>query len=383
MEEYFLRKTEKFIFPNKIIALEIEILPDGEKAVHCILFSIIKSEIKFEIVTKQILVEQKSLPVIVLVYGKGILTKNTNQKQYNVSELFNGIDNKEFYVQNTTVNNKCIDVNIIRKSVIDNFYNEFSIAQNRVLGITIGLSFLKLQKHLLENFPIHVSRFEIPTSPEDKIIEINNSVSHFMNWEIQSNIQLLFSLVLFYVSAYESVPGIKLIEFKEELYKNAIKKIGIILILSLLSLLILNFFSLNFLKSKNNNYNQQLQAYQPYFTQLAQINEDIANREEFINKLSLSKTLQNAFLADQIALQTNSNIQLSVLDIHPLDTEGEYGELNFLTKQVLIVGYTKSSVYSKDFLEKLRALKWVMKAELVDYTLTKDGFGKFKIKLFY
>ena len=139
-------------------------------------------------------------------------------------------------------------------------------------------------------------------------------------------------------------------------------------------------------QSDFNAQNTQLNLKNLYSNQtfelIQQLEKQKANKETIINQTGIGASKFISFYSYEITNTVPTEINLSNLDIFPIQQEIKTAEkVQLGTKIILLQGATENEQVLNYWIEKLRNYKWINKLEIVSIKKDKFNNSNFQLKL--
>ncbi len=321
----FIRNMLK---PKVDVLIDCQIGIDGEY--HFTFYQLGRGSGKNENIVK-IEAQFKTLtPAYVFLKGKGILSKEKNEKD--LSSLFPGIQLDDFVVEESNEH-----VRICRPGIIDELISQ--LKKLNVIPVEV-----KLGKQLNES-PVS------PPSTSSKYAGITQDhKSHIESWHYTRLTRLSFRAV-----------------------------IAMALILALSNFLVYDFFNDKLVETRAMVEQSRSKA-----IEYENLSRELSDGKLLLEKYGNKTNGQYAHYADAICAELPTELTLSKLDIHPIAQKrtrnGEIKEIHW--DLIEIQGYSKDMNGLELWIKRLDAISFVKKTTLIDYRFDdKSKSGKFQITL--
>lgn len=374
---------------NKILSLQVEIQTTGV-ALNGVILK--KKNDKVEVVDLIVDLESeewKSLPISLTITGKGILQKKSDQsaEKTKLRNVFPAIKEDEFYCVFSTLQSGC-NVSIIREETIDSILNQLSITRDQVIDIALETSILSSYANTTLDLPTTIGGFEF-TYDSNEIVSFNRTESKSLNVilgeQLDEKVHLAYLAgVAFFLKLNTSDNPIWIYNKQEWKSKKVFQTAVVGLLGFLLIFFLGNLFVNNSLQSSFNEMSIKASEVEDLVNEKERIQNAINIKEDFIDKLQLTKNAQFASLAEEIGSSVPKNIQLTSIKFNPIKKSvRKKKEIVFESGVLIIEGVSLKSIFYHKWTNVLKELNWVQKIELVAYEENRDKIGEFIIRIEY
>lgn len=402
--EFLKNIIQKIGQPTKMAGIEASIQNGDGVIFHLTILekkkgeiSIIRNEVEllnFEQLSSHL---HPSIPIYLTLNGRGILNKQLEDVYQNTHQLLQAIlpnaTSEDFVVQKTEMHNGVIG-SIVRKDVLEKTLADFQDAKLWVTNIALGnfdvkflLPFLEIKNDVPTSSQIihfnleeEIISYSKNKSQEEQSIKLGDEYLNYKNL-------VSYALALKGLLALPSEVHLPQIESNQDefLQQQIFKKVGIGVLATFLTLLILNTFFYYQLKDKNQTLSSQLFLQQGQLAELDSLKAKLTAQEKFFSATNLHQSSKASFYADQVAASVPKGIQFSLLEVFPelkLQNGFEEEQLQqFKKNEILIKGFCKSSMTYNRWLKALKKLDWVKEVNHLDYKDVDNQIAEFEMKI--
>jgi Tfp pilus assembly protein PilN len=334
------------------------------------------------------------IPLAVAFTGKGILHRRVavdpaSDSKTVLSKALPNASLKEFYIQMVSAVQDEQFVSVLRKSSVDatleQLQNKFS-----VVGCSIGpLSVINILSLLDETenklrFGNHTIDLHNHL-PEDIFFDEKFSEGQSFNiggQKVEGKSMVAFSAAFQQLLSEEQRADAtieSLISGKEDfLQRKLFKTCGIALLVTILFLLLGNYFVFSHYWKKKQELESKLQTDGGAFTDLRNLEKQVQLKRSFLEQAGLLNQTNHSYYADQIAAELPREIILTRMTLSPRLKLPEEDSIGFKPGRVEIDGSCSQSVVLNKWLQNLKMKKWVRNATLESYiqdkTMTQGQF---------
>lgn len=387
---------------NIFYALEVcEI--DNEKAFHLLEIRRKKNEIfitdshLFYNLQEITSLTKKGVPLLLTLNSNSVLTKTGDSIQSNdietlVNIAYPNLDFNLFYYEVICQPNNSI-ISVVKKETIDTFLRTLESLKISVVGITLSTSKLPAVCSYLDDSIYSFSRnkIEIKNNQISTIVTPVEKNIAIIDYEINSlkvnskQVLNLSSIISFINKSKTSKNNFedKLVFLNSE-YKNKrhFKILFNFSVISILTILLLNFFFFNYYYSKVEELKTNLQVSSTNKQKLVKIKEQVYTKEERINTIKSGENSKITYYLDNIALYTPNTITLKSITYQPFKKAiRDEKKIELIKNIFFITGTTNSSNDYSIWLEKLERQSFINSIENIDYQYNNIKSSNFTIKI--
>lgn len=287
-------------------------------------------------------------------------------------------------------------LSIVRKNVIDEILDELSSLSCCVIKVILGPfsldPILKLQNKIdsIEAPPFKLKIVNQGIESIEKIVSPSTSKYLFGDQEIESRQLLPYATSLTHFIGFENLSEINTSTIRrgknEFIHQRIFKKSFIAAPVFLLTLLIINFGLFSYYSSENNELRISYSSQLAKSEKIGSLGKDLEIKEKLLSLTASPSTSLITFFADEIASNMVEGIQLTELEIYPINQFLLSNErrIEFEYNKIKIVGNCYRPEELSSLINKLNALEWVKDISSPNYKwneFSKKGIFNFEIKL--
>lgn len=381
---------------SKAIGLSIWIKTEDEYEINSIVVS--KAGNKLSVINKRSALSideilnssNRNLPIYLSIDGKGVLHKITeSDPDKSVIELLlPNADSKDFVTQEISTNDNKKLISIVRKDRLDEILNLINRAGFLVLKVFLGPGSVCGLAKILENdstikIPYYILYLKNQTIEG---FEKNCDPSPEFSINIESEILDSRFIVPFsnsihhYIENDETENDCSVINEQAEnfRYRRLFQMSGWTIIVLLFGSLLINISFFEHYRQKNQILTVQVKNNKELFSKIETLNRQIKSKEDFFLNNSNRSTPLLAYYSDRLAKDVPSGIHFTRLSLFPLQKQiTSNAGLNFLSRQIIITGYTRSSNYLDSWIKSLKKFNWIKEISIknfIDNSTDQAGF---------
>lgn len=400
----FQNLKNKITLPTTAIGLYLHLYKDGSKAFNiCVLekkgteVNILEQEQNLTSLSDSTIQLDKKWPVALTIAGKGILTKkiqtSLSTPEETLSKAIPNADYDQFCFESIAMEKQTV-VTLARKDFIAKQVESIEAERFQVLFLSLGVSTVQ---YLLPILPVEQAtcaygdqKFRLEHNQlfgiEKGIIEENTS-QILGNNTISAKVLPAFSTALgLFVSQQTAFFPADYLNEKQESYnyQKLFQFTGWAMLLSLLSLLLINFMAFSWLGQKNSEQTITLSYHKKQLAQLQTLRADIADKQSFFNGNNILKSSKTSFYADDIGASLPDGIRLGDVAIFPVasDKKSRKEKKTYERHLIRLKGESQRSTILNGWIKDLKAKEWVDKVKVLPYEERKDGTGVFELEVF-
>ncbi|WP_443946605.1 PilN domain-containing protein [Pedobacter sp. AW1-32] len=392
------------LFEN-ILGLELQILSDQLYKCNYVILSQHKKQLQltekgFSEGTLPTILQKipKKFPVALSISGKGIIHKSIilkeNANLNYIKEAFPSVEEKEFYIQETLIDNH-LTMSIARCGLVDDIVGIFLRAGLNILNLTFGGLAVSNIHELLS--------FSNGDNPIDRHIFTYTENQQFAGYRYQSGevVNKAYTLagtempendVVAYANAFQlflynrlikiNVPHSEIDRALENFIEQwKIKKIGIFYLGGLFAALLISFLLFSHYNAENARLSESAGNIASNTEELDLFKKNIAENENILKRFNWNGGYNYGLLIDQIGRTMPRQIRLKRLLFNdfknPKDVETRQPNLS-------IQGETSNLAAVNNWIFLLKEKKWIKSVELVSYEEdSQSDFYVFNISIKY
>jgi hypothetical protein len=339
----------------------------------------------------------KNIPLAIAFTGKGILHRRMNgdpsgNPQLFLSKLLPNASLKEFYMQLFPAACDEQFVSVLRKPSVDAVLEQLKMFS--ITGCSLGpfaaINSLPLLSDVSNelrfgNHTFHLQdslaeeMFYSPENSEVKIFDIGGQ-------KVEAEMLLAFSVAfqqLLSISTRAETPIESLQQLKEDfLQRKLFVTGGKALLVSVILLLLGNYFLFSGYWSEKNELDSKLQINGGALTDLRNLEKQLETKRAFLEQAGLLSGSAPSYYADQLAAGLPGDILFTRMNLAPRLKLTEEDSIGFKPGRIEISGSCPQSVVLNKWLQELKTKSWVKNAILESYLQDKNmKQGEFEIIL--
>jgi Tfp pilus assembly protein PilN len=375
---------------NNVLSLTVNLSDEGENLNGLAISQKKNSVVPGENINQLDQEDILKMPFIFTCEGKGVLNKyiKTTWDKVKIRNVIPNIKEEDFYINYTPTSSGCW-VSLVRRDTILEALKKHGLKQALMIDLHVGPSSIQRLNNTNLVLPKTLGSNEL-IFEDNQLQEIQKvSDNSFKNNNILGE-HLSYNLHLPFVTAVVSLNSLNVnqkdIEFTATLNELKSKKTfesTLKLVLGFLLVMFMGNVVVNqLLKNTQQEINKEAESYKALNQKVQALKNNVEVKNDFIQKLQLSKNIQYSFYAEQIGASTPKSIQLTQFQINPLNKNIRKNKLiSFTNGQIKVYGVCKSSHNCNDWVEDLRTFEWAKTVELAVYNINKDRIGEFQINI--
>ena len=342
-----------------------------------------------------------SVPLLLVLSGKGVLHKKVEQQGGEVGKLFDYIFPNarisDYVMQTVLCKDNSFQVSVARKEQVDKLVAELTDWGYAVLSFSLGpFAVLSLYELLaIEEKEVQLARHKLKIdayTPMQYSYDANYSSAQEHLVQL-SNEQIADYLVVPYASAFLFLIGAEHVEVSydtiqkiKETYqdKQVYKLLTWGSLIFFFSLLLINTGFYTAFTSTNNELSARYNSVQHESISTQKNADDFNSKESFLEKSGWLDASLMSFYADRIAASLPQEIQLTSMEVCPLNIAGTRKEKKeVFDKDVLEVqGIAVKPTDVNKWTKRLAEYTWIEQVKVHNYTFDhKTGTGSFTLHL--
>lgn len=315
--------------------------------------------------------------------GTGVLTRIADPHSDYKKDLLMNVDPDDFFFTTTHSEGSKL-VSFVRKSVAESLLEEMTGKKLFLIGISCGFSpaGLLIQEDETLSFDfkltkqngqfVSIERMETPAPNyfyDGKFL----SKSEFMAVAISNAV---------FSGTADFEPDLKkekLNEFKEY---SKFKTIGVSSIVTILVILVCNYFYLNHLNNKIADKEAEIALNNSNLSLLDKLTQEEIRKKQLVVNSNTNTTFFVAYYLDEIGKSVPEKIRLLEMHVFPLTQKlKEKRKVEIDKYRIEVTGWTYDNIVLDNWIERLDRQDWVKSVELVNYHRNNDE-AEFKIIIF-
>lgn len=336
----------------------------------------------------------KSMPVAMVLTGKGIIHKSASLEGKEEGQLFStvfaGVNPLDFYVQQVT-GSENVTLSIIRKQVVDDLLEKLNAAGVKIF--MLGLGGIGLMNLLPQ---LNVSEDHYDFDGHRLMLDSEGKLKGYQfGEELKSEIEVKFGerkiaaeQLVAYASAFQLLLHDRLVlinaraakvdeRFASYLENSEFKKKAMIGMAVMFVLLLINFFVFSYFNSENERLAMTSSAQRSDADQLATIQMNIAKHEQLLKELNWNSGYNYGFLVHEIGKGCPRSAKLNTLSFN--DDAKEKQE-DAKKPNIKIIGVTNNLAAVNNWIFELKEKSWIKAVRLLKYKQTETS-GEYEFNL--
>lgn len=400
-----LERIKKGLKPKQMAGLEI-----GQVGEACYYHLVVLEEAKGEINTLQTHRDLRSLEEVVAALGqqewplflalniRGILHKWIPEAEASPRALLEAVlpnaQLEEFYVQSQVAEGG-VWASVVRRESIQPLLEQLAEQNLWVTGVGLGpFSTVALAPFVdrREGIVTTSHTFDLAAEGQLQNLRRTKNDSDFPTIYIEGealNASLLPAFGSAFLGLLDQPPGLDIPSVQQQgeefFQKRIFQRASWALLLGLLGLLVLNTFFFYQFKDQNQQLGSQVLYADAQLQLLDSLRAQVNRQEDFMQQTSLNQNSRTSFYADRIAASLPTELQLSELEVFPMQGKArDYREgqlIRYQKNRIHIKGYCKNSLTYNQWLKTLEEMDWVERAEHLEYRDLNDRLSAFELQL--
>ncbi len=331
----------------------------------------------------------KKLPAILVVDGKGVLTKKILLKNEADTAWFKNLDYDTIYFTSHKTE-EAEFLSFCRKSMALEYVAAVEKAEIQILDFYVGPVISVLMKDLLGSNAFY-SNHSLLQFSGDTLAEIEKSDAQATGQQYNiggmqlSNKEIpLYGAAINYFVKEQSVnkSAIEKITDEEFLYKIAFEKLGIFTLAFFFVMLLSSYCLIQYFIGENAKLNLENSYSYRSYDLIKELEAKRVNKLKILNETGFSSRKFISFYCSELGKSIPLEVSLSVMDVYPLQKEIKKNEkMHFNYRTILLRGKTENKLVFSSWIEKLKNEKWVKSLEIVSITRDKKDVTYFELKI--
>tara|TARA_R110002096_G_scaffold81625_3_gene190220 strand:+ start:11224 stop:12432 length:1209 start_codon:yes stop_codon:yes gene_type:complete len=336
----------------------------------------------------------KKQHVCLIINNDNVLTKQIESSEADtlkvVHKVFPNINLDDFYYE-IVKQQKNQFVSICRKTYIDELLNGYNQHGFSIVNITFGntiissiSNFFKTEKIATSNASVYFENKVIKTIEKTEGINtINYNVNglEITNKSMLSCAGALNPLLSNFkpITNFDDLKTSLNNDYKQSRFYNVFLKLGLILILAILSI---NFFVFNHYFNEVKTMQQTSQINQTTKLKIIELNESVSKSQKMVEDMLKGNSSKSSFYINTIVQSLPNSILLSELNYQPVLKRIKAEQpINVDSNSILLSGESNNSDMFSKWLTDLENIKWINKVEILSYEDFSKSSSKFSLKL--
>lgn len=329
----------------------------------------------------------QNTPYFFHVLGKGVLSRKIElTKNFKNNLIING--NSEDFIFSSFHGLNHIASSFFRKVLIEDELSKSSKAiEIDLLGINCGEAILFT---LLGNQRIELNT--ILEKREGEIVVFSKNPNPIDNCVYQGQrvtaVELTSKAIIDHLiqknDSYSSSNNeVDKTSFENYAQKTQFKVFGLVILSTIFTSLLINYFYQNILNSQIAQLELELSVSNENLSMLDRLEQEKYRKEKLIINAGVNSTKFLSFYLNEIAKTVPSEIQLVDLDLFPLSGKlKNKRKIEVNQHQIIIQGVTQGNIAMDDWMERMDRFDWVKSVELINYmNNSEDGNSIFTLSI--
>lgn len=390
---------------NKIVCFEIAIDENGISSIRVVKMQSMKGNSDFTIEGQYATLQEipakllnKSVPALLLINGKGVITKNIGSSfisttETDVLEAFFPNANAPDFIISSVNSERTTWASVFRFNNLVDVFQYFKEKGVFVTSVCCGSAYISVFKpYLSEKTDIIKTDTHQYLFIQNELTDIINSQQHsdvfnVGNDSITAEFLPIIGCGLHLLSGQEGGHGEHISAIKDNISNQFFYQKTTRLLswgLSTLFLILLaNYLVFTDLYRRTDSLQRILEQNSYMLMEFDSLNNEFSRKKDFLQQAGLLVKPRLTWYADQIAFSTPQLISLTVLNIHPM-TKSQANEDEMIPSQGLIelFGKTPDPVMLHTWVDSLSKLSWIKQVDIINYSQdTRIGPATFELNV--
>jgi hypothetical protein len=330
----------------------------------------------------------QKLPIILVMDGKGVLYKKMDYNNENDLNWFKNLNYESIHHSMLKTSNYSF-ISFCRKQLADEILMKFYSLKLPIIDFFVGSLHVFIISKINDIIEVAVNEtaFKFSNSELEEVYKRKeNSIIHFNIGEetIDSEVLQLYSAGLyFFMNENELTKSESSLIKKEELiYKKGFDKIGTIGLIFFFSTLLLSYFLINFLNSKNAELNLENIYSNQSYQMVVDLEKSKEDKLKILNETGSFKTKYHSFYIQEIINTLPNDIILSELNVSPLEKEIKSNEkVKFRYNEILVSGSFIKEYEFNYWITIVKKNQWIKSLEIIQIKKDKKNRLQFELKI--
>lgn len=387
------------LYGNHFCGIE-QTIQDGEEKVFVTVLKKSKKELDidhaFEVSSNESLASKlpKKQHAFLVINNDNVLTKHLESKQANLEKLvynaFPNINLDDFYYEIIAQGNKHF-VSICRKDYLDALITKYKENGITIINISLGnmmassISPFTNEKTLLtSNACLSIENDTITVI--EKTVTKESATYDINGLQVNNNYVLSFAGALDSVlHHFQPVTNFDILkqslksDYSQSKFFTQFLKMGLV---SVLGVLLINFFVFNHYFNAVNILQQTSQVNQTTKQKLLKLDEAVSKSQKMVDDMLKSSSSKSSFYVNAIVQSLPQSILLTELNYQPLEKNIKKEKAITLKDNTIIVsGASNNSESFSKWVADLETINWIQNVEILNYEDTSKVVSNFSIKL--
>ncbi|HMR84488.1 MAG TPA: hypothetical protein PKE30_15200 [Niabella sp.] len=376
---------------QQAIGLDIHFMDDGSMIISGVHLKILKGRItKVKAIERIIYFKDlsnklpKNIPVAVTLNGKGVLMRTNKGKLTDnlVSNLFPGTNPHDFLYTFHDIDSEDNIVYIARRAFIEGVIKEISDIGIRIMALTLGTNPVNTVLTFMyrEFIELHAPTLRIDVKERKIVSVIQENYKPAIYKEIEIGemyyntnevLALGAALNLMSIPADRAHSDIKTSEInylqKDYVYYKFFKFTGWAVLVTTLTLLLINFFVFNHYYSKNNALVQSNAMANAQLQHSLDANTGVDSSYNFFMRSGWNRVTMHGYFIDRVAALIPPSISLTGIQAAPLHENVSINDYSFTQEKILISGESINPTELETFSRAVKNINGIQAVALKNY----------------
>lgn len=329
---------------------------------------------------EEVLKETKSIPVILLVTGKKVLTKRAtaaNTEEKTLEKAFPNVNPDDVYFQIEDVDAEQAEVSVIRKEILQELWGNIESQQCLMVDLAIGDSGLK---QLYEKVPDQLSVQLNEGGDLNRSEEVECMDTKLPIGAVRA---FIFGLIFLGGEIFLNQQELVVNSRKEWLYKTMFQKVLAVGAVTFFMALLINFLLFTHYRDANQDLEYRTQGYDGRIAEVEKLKAEYNQVQSFL-EVNGADQGQLAMMGDQIASKVPADVALIRMAFNPVERYLKRENLiRYQHGEILVQGTANRYGALAEWIKGVKQLEWVSALEVIGYEESgskKDGEFSVKIK---
>lgn len=331
----------------------------------------------------------KSIPVIMLVDGKGILNKKIDLKIEADTQWLKNLDYTSIHY--TSYKTEETDFfSFCRRNIVLEYLEVFETAELRILDFYVGALTAVLMKDAIAKNSYYANLTQLHFAGDTlmditKLDKTDIQEQYKIGEKDISNyhISLYGAAINFYIAhSAISKSSIEKISPDEILYKKAFEKLGVIMLAGFFILLLASYGFTQYLIKSNATLTIENSYTNKSYGLIKDLETKRTNKLQILKETGFSSGRFISYYCCEIAKSVPQEISLSVLDVYPVKAQIKKTEKIAASYRTIVInGQTGNKLVFNTWIDYLRQQKWIRTLEIVSIKRDKKDITYFELKI--
>lgn len=306
---------------------------------------------------------EKGIPIALNITGPKILVRELNREE---KESFDKqFKNESFWIDTLLVGENYL-CSVIRTDLLRELTTKLSSPVNRLVNVSLlGFSLSELAPYI-EDYPIQLGSILFQDDKTIKYVDLDETNQSLLG--IDSKDLISFSAILRAVNSDNNSQPKYISEGAQEFWeKKKTNKVLKYFGLSILGILLVNYFVFDYYYAKNQQIQQFISLSQPLIDEYAQLSSSFELRKEYVQINQLNKASKLSFYADDIARLLPPGITLTTMEVFPVTKQKRSGKFQVKDQIIQVNGYLNKGSLFDVWTKALNKCNWVKQVNVHEY----------------